>query len=225
MKRLLLLLLTQQVAYAGDLSHQPAAVVYAFTWNTSAAGTDARPFTRPDADIVDILNGALRLRGLDETLLVSGSDARWTVTTSAIRVEPCLTMTPDMLYWNFVNGTSGVCQACAACGWNLYQLHACTASADTVCVSQCPAGTFAHIGGTQMMPALGGCTDCAEGTYSASAGSSACTACASNSIAPNMGSTSCSPCGPGTSAIRARICLAVRTRCHIYERVLLCACV
>ena len=100
--------------------------------------------------------------------------------------------------WTYVDTATGACRACTLCVGQ-YQVRGCV-TADTVCAAVCPAGTFAHTGGTIGAGALGGCTACAPGTYTDAAGRTACAQCPAGAYTPAHGASGCMDCAAGTSS-------------------------
>jgi hypothetical protein len=115
---------------------------------------------------------------------------------------------------SYADPASGVCRLCTICVGR-YQVGQCLFS-DSVCVDQCPAGTYAHSGGAiGGSEALGSCSPCLPGTFSSSAGVSACSICPNQTYASTHGATTCTACAAGTItlAVGAIVCVpAVRRR-------------
>ena len=114
---------------------------------------------------------------------------------------------------SYADPVSGVCRLCTICV-GMYQVGQCLYS-DSVCVGQCPAGTYAHSGGAIGSGALGSCSPCLPGTFSSSAGVSACGICPNRTYASTHGATACTACAAGTITltIGATLCVsAVRRR-------------
>eukprot|EP00929_Paragymnodinium_shiwhaense_P065096 TRINITY_DN32675_c0_g1_i6.p1 TRINITY_DN32675_c0_g1~~TRINITY_DN32675_c0_g1_i6.p1 ORF type:complete len:2595 (+),score=526.95 TRINITY_DN32675_c0_g1_i6:959-8743(+) len=81
------------------------------------------------------------------------------------------------------------------CGWGKWSA-ATRATTDTVCQA-CPLGTASN---QRVAVSAATCSDCPQGSFAGSTGSSTCALCAEGSFQPNTGQDQCTQCSQGTHA-------------------------
>ena len=159
------------------------------SWSVVTAPT---PTTNGSADLLSAVNAQLNTTDASAYSVFVGNNSG-----SSLRL---ITQTCDAALTYIDPATPDMCRLCSACSSSMYQVQPCTAYADTVCAAVCPAGSYGHVGGVQQPGAIGSCSLCAAGTFTAYAGATACAACTSNTYAAQAGSTACVSCAQGMLA-------------------------
>ncbi len=171
------------------------------------------------------INTALASAGVGHIVYVAPSfTSLFTTLSVTVTPRPCGVYTGGL--WSYADAVSGVCRVCTVCVGQ-YQVQTCGLT-DTVCASSCAAGSYARVGGALGAEegALGSCSLCARGHFSASSSASACTACDPGYYAAGLGATHCDACEPGitTSLLPGSwACVAVvrHRHTHILFRIII----